>query len=197
MTTPVCCATGATPVEASIASGQRVRLRRLEERDAAALFALYSDGHVMRYWSHAPWTSINQARQAIDEARADYLTGASLHCAIEHPVTGELIGSCALYAPVRQHRCASVGYMLAPAHWGQGYLREALGLLLAHAFDTWNVNRVEAEVNRHNEGSCRALERMGFRREGTMRERWIVAGQKHDTIAYALLRDDWCARATP
>jgi ribosomal-protein-alanine N-acetyltransferase len=178
----------------ALAAGRRVGLRLLEERDAAALFALYSDQDVMRYWNHAPWTSLDQARAAIGEARADYLTGASLHCAICLPVTGELIGSCALYAISRQHRCASIGYMLAPAHQGQGYLGEAMRLLLAHGFGACNLNRIEAEVNRHNGASCRALERLGFRREGMLRERWIVAGKKHDTIVHALLREDW-ARA--
>lgn len=173
--------------------GMRVTLRRLDNRDAEALFALYSDADVMRYWNHAPWTSVSEARLAIAEACADYVTGASLHCAIEHKATGQLVGSCALYARARQNRCASIGYMLSKDHQGHGYLGEAMQLLLAHAFFAWNLNRLEAEVNRYNAGSCRALERMGFHREGIMRERWIVAGKKHDTIAYALLRDDWCA----
>lgn len=185
---------GATePDQPCEVSGPRIRLRQLARSDAAALFALYSDPDVMRYWNHAPWTSMGQATLTIAEARADYVTGASLHCAIEQTVTGKLIGSCALYAVSRQHRSASVGYMLSQEYWGQGYLAEAMQLLLAHAFGAWNLNRVEAEANRRNTGSCRALERMGFRPEGLLRERWIVAGEKHDTIAYALLRDAWCS----
>lgn len=172
-------------------AGPRVALRQFDRCDAAALFALYADPEVMRYWNHAPWTSIEQARAAIDEARADYGTGASLHYAIVQRDTGALIGCCALYAFARQHRCASVGYMLAKAHRGHGYLREAMGLLLDHGFGACGLNRVEAEVSRHNTGSCLVLARLGFRGEGCMRERWIVAGIRHDTVAYALLRDDW------
>jgi len=176
--------------------GQRVQLRRLDQRDAAALFALYSDAEVMRYWNHAPWTSIDQARLAIDEACADYFSGASLHCAIAHRDTGEVIGSCALYGFARQSRSASVGYMLAKAHRGHGYLGEAMRLLLDHGFYACGLNRVEAEVNLHNTGSCLALARLGFLREGCMRERWIVDGSKHDTVTYGLLRDDWCTGAS-
>lgn len=177
--------------DASALTGPRVALRQLDRDDAAALFALYADPEVMRYWNHAPWTSIDQARAAIDEARADYRTGASLHYAIAHQDTGELIGCCALYACARQNRSASVGYMLAKAHRGHGYLREALALLLDHAFIVCGLNRVEAEVSLHNLGSCLALARLGFRGEGCMRERWIVDGVRHDTVAYALLRADW------
>jgi RimJ/RimL family protein N-acetyltransferase len=177
-----------------VSTGERVRLRRFEDRDAAALFALYADADVMRYWNHAPWTSMAQAKAAIAEARADYVSGASLHCAIEHLATGVVIGSCALYAFQREHAIASVGYMLAKEHWGRGYVREALELLLGFGFEVDGLNRIEAEVSRHNTGSRAALVRLGFLHEGRMRERWIVAGEKHDTVAYALLRDDWHTR---
>ena len=174
--------------------GQRLQLRRLDGGDAPELFALYADPEVMRYWNHAPWTSMAQAELAIEEAQAEYRTGASLHCAIEHRETGALIGSCALYGLARQHRCASLGYMLAKACWGHGFLREAMQLLLDHGFQECGLHRVEAEVNLHNTGSCMALARLGFSREGCMRERWIVDGEKHDTLAYGLLRDEWMRR---
>ena len=178
-------------------TGARIALRQLEQGDAAALFALYADPEVMRYWNHAPWTDIGQARAAIEEARADYRSGASLHYAIAQrdtgtdTGTGTLIGCCALYAFNRQHRSASLGYMLAKAQRGQGYLREALTLLLGHGFDACDLNRIEAEVSRHNRLSCQALARLGFHAEGCQRERWIVAGVRHDTVAYGLLRADW------
>jgi len=171
--------------------GQRIVLRLLAPRDAPALFALYADRDVMRYWNHAPWTTLAQAQQAIVEACADYRTGASLHCAIVHRDTGALIGSCALYGFATQNRSASVGYMLAKAYWGHGYLGEAMRLLLDHGFHERGLNRVEAEVSIQNTGSCLALARLGFMWEGSMRERWIVDGVKHDTVAYGLLRDDW------
>lgn len=175
--------------------GRRINLRWMEERDAAALFELYSDPEVMRYWNHAPWTTVAQAGMAIAEARADYATGASLHCAIEHTSTGRLIGSCALYDHLAQHRCASLGYLLSRAHWGQGYLSEAMRLLLDHGFGQLGLNRVEAEVASCNAASYRALEKLGFRLEGCMRERWIVDGRTCDTQAYGLLRKDWRKQA--
>ncbi|WP_332877798.1 GNAT family N-acetyltransferase [Massilia sp. S19_KUP03_FR1] len=183
--------TARRPNSACALTGARVALRQLDSGDAADLLALYADPEVMRYWSHAPWTSIDQARSAIAEARADYRTGASLHYAIAHRETGALIGCCALYAFSRQNRSASVGYMLAKAHRGHGYLREALVLLLDHGFDARSLNRVEAEVSLHNTGSCMVLARMGFQVEGCMREHWIVSGIRHDTVAYGLLRADW------
>lgn len=174
-------------------TGRRILLRRLEPRDARALFELYADPEVMRYWNHAPWHCIEQASTAITEAHRDYLTGASLHCAIEHRTSGVLIGSCALYAIDTQHRCASLGYLLSRRYWGQGYMSEATRVLLDCGFSDLQLNRVEADVNRCNAGSRTALERLGFRHEGCMRERWIVDGKTCDIEAYALLRHDWLA----
>jgi ribosomal-protein-alanine N-acetyltransferase len=148
----------------------------------------------MRYWSHAPWTTIAQANAAVDEARADHASGASVHYVIEQRSSGALIGSCALYAFLAQSRCATLGYLLSRPHWGQGYASEAMRVLLCHAFAELDLNRVEADVHPCNTGSAKALEKMGFLSEGLRRERWIVDGKKHDTAAYALLRRDWLAR---
>jgi len=171
--------------------GKRIKLRPLENRDARALFELYADPEVMRYWNHAPWRSIDQASTAITEAQRDYLSGASLHCAIEHSTTGLLIGSCALYAINPQHRCASLGYLLSKQYWGQGFMSESTRVLLDYGFSDLHLNRVEADVNQCNTGSRLALERLGFQHEGCMRERWIVGEKKCDTEAYALIRHDW------
>jgi ribosomal-protein-alanine N-acetyltransferase len=175
--------------------GERISLRCLERRDAFALLALYADPDVMRFWSHPPWATIDQANLAISEAQADYLAGASLHYVIEHSSTGALIGSCALFAFVPHNRRATLGYLLAKPFWGQGYLSEAMRLLFDYAFAELDLNRIEADVNPSNTGSARVLERLGFRHEGRMRERWIVSGEKHDTDAYSLLSSDWCADA--
>jgi RimJ/RimL family protein N-acetyltransferase len=173
--------------------GERIKLRGLEERDAQALFDLYADPQVMRYWSHAPWTAFEQAEQAIAEARSDYLAGTSLHLVIEHRTSGTLIGSCALFAFVPLHRRASVGYLLSKAHWGHGYLSEAMHAMLDFGFAELDLNRVEADVDARNTTSAKALERLSFCHEGNLRKRWIVAGELRDTACYGLLRDDWLA----
>jgi ribosomal-protein-alanine N-acetyltransferase len=84
-----------------------------------------------------------------------------------------------------------VGYSLASAEWGNGYMQEALTALLDYGFSELDLNRVEADVDPRNAASGRSLERLGFRREGLLRERWIVGGEVSDTALYGLLRKDW------
>jgi RimJ/RimL family protein N-acetyltransferase len=53
------------------------------------------------------------------------------------------------------------------------------------------LNRIEADTDPRNLAATRVLEKLGFMREGLLRERWITAGQKSDSALYGLLRSDW------
>jgi ribosomal-protein-alanine N-acetyltransferase len=180
--------------ETTTFSTERLLLRPLAAPDAAALFAIFSDPEVMRYWSSAPWSDIEQADQYIDSAARDLAAGTMLRVGIEVAATGQLIGQLALHHFDQQNRRCEIGYALGWAHWGKGYMAEAMGALLAHAFGELALNRIEADVDPRNPASMRALERLGFVHEGLLRERWIVAGEICDTAFYGLLKSDWDSR---
>jgi RimJ/RimL family protein N-acetyltransferase len=171
----------------------RLILRPLQTGDAEALFTIFSDAETMRYWSSAPWTAIGQATALITSAQLGHEDGSSLRLGLEIAASGQLIGTCTLYNLSSSNRRCEVGYILGRAHWGHGYMAEAMSALLAHAFGALDLNRVEADVDPRNEASARLLERLGFKKEGFMRERWIVNGEICDTDYYGLLRAGWLA----
>jgi len=70
-------------------------------------------------------------------------------------------------------------------------MSEALQALLAYAFEGLALHRIEADVDPRNSASIRTVERLGFQREGYLRERWQVNGEIQDTVFYGLLRPDW------
>jgi RimJ/RimL family protein N-acetyltransferase len=70
-------------------------------------------------------------------------------------------------------------------------MHEALKALVSHAFETMNLRRLEADVDPRNGASIRSLERLGFQREGFLRERWHVNGEIQDAHFYGLLRREW------
>jgi ribosomal-protein-alanine N-acetyltransferase len=170
---------------------ERLRLRPLVAADAAALFAIFSDTEVMRYWSSLPWTDMEQASQYIAAAEEGLANGTTLRLGIEVAATGQLVGQAALYAFHETNRRCDVGYVLGRDHWGRGYLGEAMAALLGHGFGALDLNRVEADIDPRNVASAKALGRLGFRREGLMRERWIIGDEISDTEFYGLLRRDW------
>ena len=70
-------------------------------------------------------------------------------------------------------------------------MHEALVALLNYGFSALDLNRVEADVDPRNTPSAKTVERLGFVREGLLRERWIVDGEVSDTAFYGLIRRDW------
>lgn len=75
--------------------------------------------------------------------------------------------------------------------WGKGHGTEATALVVRYAFDTLNLNRVSLLVYDSNPAGQRAYEKVGFRREGVLREHWYKGGRSGDTIAMAILRREW------
>jgi RimJ/RimL family protein N-acetyltransferase len=172
----------------------RLHLRPLRAADAPALLALHADAEVMRHSNMPPWTGIEQASRLIESLQAGMAAGRHLALGLVPTGQGELVGTCTLFGLVPSSRRAEVGFALAKPAWRQGYMSEALRALLDHAFTVLDLNRVEADTDPRNLPSVRLLERLGFVREGLLRERWIVAGEASDAALYGLLRRDWATR---
>jgi RimJ/RimL family protein N-acetyltransferase len=159
--------------------------------DAEAMFAIFSDPGVMRYWSSPAWTRLDQALAAIEHDAAALAKGQHLRLAIERAADGATIGQCTLFGIVETCRRAEIGYCLASSAWGQGFMNEALRELIRYGFAELGLNRIESDIDPRNEPSRRALERLAFVREGLLRQRWIVGTEVSDSALYGLLREDW------
>ena len=70
-------------------------------------------------------------------------------------------------------------------------MNEALRALIGYGFEHLNLNRIEADIDPLNEASLKTVKRLGFVREGLLRERWIVNGEISDSVIYGLIRKDW------
>lgn len=83
-----------------------------------------------------------------------------------------------------------IGIALLPEHRGHGLGTGAQRLLVDYVFDHTTANRVEALTNGENLAEQRALEKLGFQREGVMRSRSFIRGNYSDVLVYGLLRDE-------
>ncbi len=169
----------------------RLLLRPLQAGDAEGLFAIFSDPDVMRHMNTGPWASIERAHQMITRDLLAMPEGEHLRLGMERGTGAGIIGICNLFDFHWQCRRAEIGYCMARAFWGGGYMREALTALISYGFGELDLNRIEADVDPRNARSVRSLERLGFVREGLLRERWIVEGEVSDSGLYGLLRRDW------
>ena len=102
----------------------------------------------------------------------------------------QAIGTCGFHRWNKQHRRAEIGYDLARSAWRQGFMTEALTAVLEHGFAWMQLNRIEGLVHTENEASIRLLERLGFQKEGLLRQYFRQGDNYHDHWLLALLRTE-------
>jgi [ribosomal protein S5]-alanine N-acetyltransferase len=91
-------------------------------------------------------------------------------------------------------KSAFLGYWVGAKFAGQGYMTEALDLLLSYAFETLRLHRIEANIQPENAHSKSLVVRIGFRLEGFSPRYLKVAGRWKDHERWAIRREDWVRR---
>ena len=170
---------------------ERLLLRPLETTDSSAFLDIFSDTKTLEYWSKEPITSMEQAESLIQQ---DIEWSASDNCiclGVALADSNLIIGKITLFQLSEKNRRAEIGYVLDRRQWGKGYMTEAIGWLLAYAFDELKLHRLEADTDPDNLPSLALLEKFGFTREGLFRDRWWVHGKWHDSVMLGLLEEDY------
>jgi RimJ/RimL family protein N-acetyltransferase len=170
--------------------GDLVYLRPLEREDAPTLEAWVNHPDVSR--------TIQRCRpmnRQVEETFIDDMTKSdtSVAVGIMARQSDRFVGVTGLHQIDWRNRQAGFGIMVGPDQWGRGYGTEATRLLVKYAFETLNLNRVWLQVYEYNPRGLRSYEKVGFRREGVLRQDNFREGRYWDTIVMAILRQDWPA----
>ncbi len=169
----------------------RLVLRWISEDDIGGLHEIFSDPKVTRYWSSGPLANRDAAAAMQREIAASNESDKMIKWGLALRESNSVIGTATLFNLNLDNGRAELGYAMGSAYWGKGYMHEALQALVSHAFDVMDLRRLEADVDPRNAASIRSLERLGFQREGFLRERWCVEGEIQDAYFYGLLRREW------
>lgn len=172
-------------------SGPTLHLRYATPRDAPALFALGRDPAVTRFFSWGPYEREDDARAWIDGLPDLREQGELLDFLVVRRADGEPLGVTGISERSPRDRRCVVGSWLGHPHWGSGVNFEAKALITGLAFDTLGMERLSAYAATQNGRSQTALERVGFRPEGTLRAWHRHGEQTRDVTIYALQRRAW------
>ena len=168
----------------------RLVLAAARKQDARAIFDFYAtDIEVCRYLTFRPHTHIEETQTYLDRCKAEWATGERFAFTIRRQADAGLIGMIS-YAKNSPHR-VGFGYVLSRAHWGQGYMTEALRKLIEVAFEDPKVYRAEATCDVENRASARVMEKCGMQYEGTLRRHTIlpnISDIPRDVHCYARIR---------
>src|SRR5262245_36191737 len=95
----------------------RLVLRGLTDRDIEALFYIFSDPEVMRYWNAPVMADIQEAHAYLARAQASFAERTAFRWGIARRTDDRVIGTCILFHLDEQNRRAEVGYALGRAYW--------------------------------------------------------------------------------
>ena len=164
-----------------------VRLRLVSEAELAQLVRLFSDPSVpgeYQWFGFRPARALELERRWHDDR---LISEESSNLAVE-----DAEGTCAGWVGWRRvpPSALEIGVALFPEHRGRGIGTEAQRQLVDYLFATTPVHRIQAGTEAGNVAEQRALERVGFRREGVQRGLYFRDGEWRDSVMYGLLRDD-------
>ena len=166
-------------------------LRQLEERDAEDVFEIFSDGEVMRYYDLLPFKNLEEARRQTRFFMQALKDRTMIRWGIVLKENGKLVGTCGLFAFSDDDKKAELGYELNRNFQHRGIMSEAVALVLDFAFSSSDINRIEAFIEIPNTASQALAGKLGFVKEGEMRDYELCRGKLIDITLWALLRCDW------
>jgi [ribosomal protein S5]-alanine N-acetyltransferase len=170
--------------------GPTLTLRYATADDAPALLELGADPSTTRWFSWGPYEDLSQPLGYIEGLEAKRGAGELLDFLAVHDAHGP-IGVTGLSELAARDRRATVGTWLGRAHWGTGANPESKALMAALAFDHLGLNRLTAWANARNGRSQVALERVGFKREGVLRDFHRHGDTLHDVVVFGMTRKGW------
>lgn len=169
----------------------RLILREAKPGDRDGLFAMYADEEVMRYMPLDPFESAEEADDELGWHARIFKEHTGIRWMIEERESGSFVGTCGFLGIEREHNRMEIGYDLTRAHWGKGLMPEAVRAVLNFGFGPLQANKIEARVDPGNTASIRLMDKLGFVREGLLRQHEFEKGHYVDLAAYALLKSEY------
>jgi ribosomal-protein-alanine N-acetyltransferase len=163
---------------------QRLILREMNVKDAEFVFKHFSNEKICEYlYDEDVFTSMDEALELI-ESYSNPEGKQHNRWGIVRKKDNSLIGTCGFHCWDGVNHIAEIGYDLWHECWGQGYMSEALEVVIESGFQNMSLNRIQAYVALENDNSARLLEKIGFKKEGIIRDKHLYHGKYYDHYCY-------------
>ena len=176
-----------------ILTTERLKLRAVEVGDAQAIYAIFSDNEVTKYYDLESFTSLEQAESFIARMRERFEQEQGIRWAIVEQSSGNLVGTCGFNVWHSRNNSTVLGYDLNRSAWGKGYATEAVGAIVDYVFSqafNREINRIQALTIPENVASEKVLTKLGFVEEGLLRQYGFWKNTYHNMNSFSLLASD-------
>ena len=166
---------------------ERLRLREIFTEDQNAIYNIFSNEQVTRYYGLKTFDQMKQAEDLIAAFATNFQNKRGMRWGIERKDNPGLIGTIGfnLWSPA--HKRAEIGYDIHPDYWRTGYASEAVNKIVEYGFKEMALTRIGATVFVENDASSQLLLRQGFEKEGTLKKYMYQNEQAFDVNVFAKL----------
>jgi ribosomal-protein-serine acetyltransferase len=167
-------------------------LRQFEQQDAEAVFATVERHRAyLREW--LPWVDLTHSAAETGNFIAAKLEQFQARQGPTAAVwlDGEIVGAVGCHPIDWLNRNCHLGYWIAPGHQGKGVITRSVAALLDHLFGEMELHRVTIQCGAGNVKSCAIPRRLGFVREGVLREAQWVNDRWVDLVVWSMLAQHW------
>jgi RimJ/RimL family protein N-acetyltransferase len=181
-------------VEPVTLAGRHATLSPLAREHEAAVKAAAADGQLWRLW-YTGVPAPDQTAGWIEAALAMRESQGALPFVIRDNASGDIVGSTRYFSVEAAHRRLEIGHTWHAQRVQRTAINtEAKLLLLTHAFETLNCIAVEFRTNFFNFQSRRAIERLGAKQDGILRNHQLTPdGTLRDTVVFSIISGEWPA----
>lgn len=173
----------------------RLELREITLDDNKAIFDIFSNSEVVKYYDLEPLYNLKQADRLIAFFQKRFADDAGIRWGIYFKGQKKCVGTCGYNTWNKAMHSTVIGYDLNRDYWGQGIITEALFSIVScvfsenSPFDT--INRIQADTIPGNIASEKVLLKLGFKQEGLRRQSGFWKNQYHDLNCFGLLKQEF------
>ena len=157
-------------MEQPVLETPRLLLRPVEAKDQQKVFEGFSNPEITKHMeiTYATFEATAEQMEWYANNRQNGSGYAWVATLKEEPES--FLGMLSMYNVTPKHKRAEIGYWLFPQHWNKGYTAEGFEAIIGFASSQLDLHRIAAEVEPHNYGSRKVLQKLGFMQEATLRD---------------------------
>jgi ribosomal-protein-alanine N-acetyltransferase len=167
----------------------RLYLRQFNDTDLDNVFNGLSHPDVIQYYG-VSFRSLEATKEQMLWFSNLEKNATGIWWAICAKGDGKFLGAGGLNDLDRENKKAEIGFWLLPENWGRGIMTEAIPLILNHAFNNLGLHRVEGFVETENENCIKALLKLKFKHEGTMKDCEVKNGKMISLQIFAKFKNE-------
>lgn len=173
--------------------GTNVTLQVMKTSDAEELYPVGTEPTIWTFLKQPPFSTLNDAKAFVDAALDGWKNQVRLPFVVVQNSTNQVVGTTSFWDWSKINRRVEIGSTwLAKSAQKTGVNTECKLLLLTHAFETMDFQRVEFQTDGRNQASQNALQRIGATQEGILRKHTLVKyGVLRDDVIFSILADEW------